>query len=640
MKTAIIFLPEAGIFQYLRSLCLVGDALKKSEYDVKIVDCAGAVVRCPMMPCIGIKRWNSDKEKTATCSQCQQNVQKASEFYGFGIIPLAIYVRSTLNLDKIKLADLSNVEYRGLKIGLIAQHDLMIECKVLSVDHLSSEEERVYREHIKNMSLILDATDRIIKSYKPSIVLTFNPYAQCQAVLHACHINGVKFCGITHPHHLGANWSLFQFTDHTFVSEYLRHCNNYDSAKDIPISKSKVADCFDDAIFRMYGSGSHIFSSSKHQNPEKLFEELGLDKNKKIIGVFTGSLDERVGIKLFLKAWNRSLEAWEIFKDQVEWLTFLRDFANDRNDIQIITRVHPREGRNGSSEHLKMLRNKFFGKDTGNFRVIWPDSTISSYDLFELIDCCLISSSTIGIECQRLGIPTLSYTTGISYPDSGVIETASSVDQYKEKLNTIINHRCTPHEIISSCRFYNWRMFVNSLDLGKSVPRGSFDRLVFAEIEESKKQLVVELVEGTKSLTEHNISELRKAHYSENEEKEAVKQGIRRIIDKLYFPYGTLHKDWRWELKRLVTRICMGINFIPKRSTADCTLRYSENKEKLNDYVKLSDRNRDQRFVVKDADCAIYVVNGKSYRRFSKIVLNLARIHEELGDCRAEKLVL
>lgn len=637
MKTAIIFLPETGIFQYLRSLCLVGDALKKSGYDVKIVDCAGAVVRCPMMPCIGIKQWNSDEEKASTCNQCQQNVQKASEFYGFGTIPLATYVRSSLNLDKIKLADLADVEYRGLKIGLIAQHDLMLECKVLSADNLSSKEERVYREHIENMILVLDATDRIIKSYKPNVILTFNPYAQCQAVLHACHINNVKFCGITNSHHLGANWSLFQFTDHTFTSEYLQHCNNYDSSKNIPISKSNVADCFDDAIFRMYGSGSHIFSSSKHQNPEKLFDELGLDKNKKIVGVFTGSLDERVGIKLSLRAWNRSLNAREVFKDQVEWLTFLRNFASNRNDVQIIVRIHPREARNDDSEHLKILKNTFFGKDTENFRIIWPDSTISSYDLFEIIDCCLISSSTVGIECQRLGIPTLSHTTGVSYPDSGVIETATSLPEYEKKLNTIVDHKCKPQELISSCRFYNWRIFINSLDLSKSVSRESFDQSVFAEIEENKKKLVVEIVEGITNLTEHNISELRKAHYSANEEKKAVQQGIRRIIDKLYFPNNSSHKNWKWKLKRLISRIHTGNNFISESPMAEHKLCYGTNKNKLNDYIALSDQHHDQRFILKDNDYAIYIVNGKSYRRFSKIVLNLARIHEELGDCSAEK---
>lgn len=634
MRTAIIFLPEAGIFQYLRSLCLVGDALKKEGYAVKLINCNGSVVRCPMLPCLGIKQWSSPEEKSRICEQCQKNVRDAAKFYGFDVINLHDYVNKSflVDVDSIAIQDLKHLRHHGLKVGQIAIYDLMIECKTLSTDNLSSVQEKIYREHVQNMVLLIDATDKIIKDYKPSVMLTFNPYAQCQAVLHACTMNNIKFCGITNAHHLGANWSLLQFTNHIFMSEYIEHCLNYNEGKDVSIAKNVVDACFDDALFRMYGSGSHIFSSSKHQNPKVLFDELKLDKNKRTIGVFTSSLDERIGIETFLNAWGKDWTVREIFKDQLEWLKFLQDFAKSRDDIQIIVRIHPREGKNGSSEHLLLLKKEFFEKDTPNFKVIWPDDKVSSYDVFEIIDCCLISISTIGIECQRLGIPTLSYTTGFSYPNFGVIETATSVEEYSQKLEFIINHQSTSQEIISSCRFYNWRIFVNSLNLEKSIPRECFDSLTFTNTEEDKCHLITEIIEGKINLTEYNISELKKAAYSKIEEIEAVKLGIRKVIDKLFFSDYVTRKDWKWRFKRLWIRIFeeKKSKVTPKGLFKDYELHYVENGKDLENFISISSRNKNQRFIVKERDSAVLIMNGQMYRRFSKIVLNLARIHEEL----------
>ena len=632
MKTAIIFLPEAGIFQYLRSLCMVGDALKHEGYNVKLIECNGSVVRCPMLPCLGIKQWNSPEEKARTCEQCRKNAGDAAKYYGFDVINLRNYVNKTSlrNTDETAIQDLAHFEYRGLKVGQIAIHDLMLECKVLSVNNLSPEQERIYREHVQNMILLIDATDRIIKDYKPSVMLEYNPYAQCQAVLHACNMNNIKFCGITNTHHLGANWSLLQFTNHTFMTEYIEHCLNYDEGKDIPIPSSKVDAYFDDALFRMYGSGSHIFSSSKHQDPKALLDKLKLSENKKTIGAFTSSLDERIGIKTFFNAWDKEWSAHEVFQDQLEWLKFLQDFAHSRDDVQIVVRIHPREGRNGESEHLIAIKEEFLGKVFPNFQIIWPNDDISSYDLFELIDCCLISSSTVGIECQRLGIPTLSYTTGISYPASGVIEMATSVVEYEQKLNDIVNHKCTLQELISSCRFYNWRIFVNSLDLGQSLPKEYFDTLTFTKVEENKRQLITGIVEGNIDLIRYNLSELIGANNSKQEEIDAIKRGIRRVIDKLYFPNGLEIKSGK--LKQLFTKIFAAKKnkFIWKDLFEDYELCYSENVTDLKEYIVRSRRCRSKRFVVKDAGFAVLVMDGQVYRRFSKVVIALARIHEEL----------
>jgi hypothetical protein len=635
-RNALIFLPETGIYPYLRSLSILGDALKKSGYAVYIVDCGGVALRCTMMPNYQMPFVVSAEQKLEKCQECKRHLENAVKVYGFSRINLGEHADEHLlqtidDLLKISTDKWENLEYRGLKIGHIAIYDLMLETKVLSVKNLTTEQEHLYGSYIKNTALMTEIADRIIKDRKTDLVLTYNPYAQCQAVRYACQINNVNFKCITNTHHLGANFSLFQFSSQLFIKELLEHCLNWKSGQEIPISSDAVKNCFDDVLYRMYGSGaqrSHIFSSTKAQDPGNLYGQLNLEKEKKIIGVFTGSYDERLGMKNMLNAWGQLLNEKEVFENQMEWLLFLKEFSEPRSDLQLVVRVHPREGRGVSSEHLQTLK-KNFSENTDNFKVIWPDNPISSYDLMEIIDSCLISNSTVGLECQRLGIPTLSYTRNISYPDEGVIETAANMEEYKEKLEKIVNYKCSFREIISCARFYNWRTFINSLNMGESIPEDFADPSVYPAVPEDKRKMVVDILENKIDLIKYNTERLAQAAYSQDDELEAVKLGIRRVINQLFASSllevkEIFYKRWFGNAEK---RRCKMSN----ETFQDYILKYSEDISQMSDFIKKSKKDNTA-YLIKDGIYAIFVKNGVSARRCSKMAINLARIHEEIRE--------
>ncbi|MDR1982621.1 MAG: hypothetical protein LBQ08_02370 [Holosporaceae bacterium] len=629
-KKAIIFLPETGIYPYLRTLSVLGDALKKDGYEVFLTNCDGISFRCPMMPNRQMPLVVFEEQKREKCYECQKYLNNAREAYDFNVLNLKDYADEQLfkTLDNFITAEKwETLEYKGLKVGQIAIHDLMLEAKVLTTKNLSREQKHLYGNYIKNTAMIVELMDRIIKKIKPNLILAYNPYAQCQAVLYACQINGINFKGITNAHHLGANFSLFQFTNHTFMREYLYHCTSWNNEKNPPISCKMVQICFDDAVFRMYGSGSHIFSSAKVSDMENIYSELNLDKTKKIIGVFTSSNDERQGISFFLKAWNQPFDIDEVFDSQIEWFKFLKEFAEkNKNDLQIVVRVHPREGRNGGSENLEFLKKKLLGQDNESFKIIWPDNPISSYDLMEIIDCCLISSSTVGLECQRLGIPTLSHTRKFSYPDEGLIEIAHNRESYEKKLNKIINYNCSIKEIINSCRFYNWRILINSLDMGETIPRDFTDDSIYPPAPLDRQKLVVDILENKIDLIKYNIEHLRQANYSEKEELESVKLGIRRVIDRLFLPSPQTRKKVFYE--RWLNNLKKRLRPPPDGIFKDYDLKYSEDVSRLDDFLKESRKNNTV-YLVKDGIYSILVKNGVVQKRCSKMVANLARIHEE-----------
>jgi hypothetical protein len=633
-NNALIFLPEAGIYPYLRSLSILGDALKKSGYAVSVIDCDGVALRCPMMPNCQMPFIISAEQKLEKCRECKRHLKNAVKIYDFSRVNLREYIDERLlapieNLLKVSTNEWEHIEYRGLKVGRIAIYDLMLEAKVLSTKNLTVEQEHLYGNYIKNTALMIEITDRIIKDKKIDLILTYNPYAQCQAVKYACQINDINFKCITNAHHLGANFSLFQFSSQLFMRETLDHNLNWKAGQKIPVSGDAVANCFDDVLFRMYGSGphrSHVFSTVKTQNPENLYNQLNLEKSKKIIAVFTGSYDERLGIKNILSACGQSLNEKEVFKNQIEWLLFLREFSKSRNDLQMVVRIHPREGRDVSSEHLQILKENF-SENIDSFKIVWPDNPISSYDLMEIIDGCLISNSTVGLECQRLGIPTLSYTRNISYPDEGVIETAGNMEEYKKKLENMINYRCTFKEMVNCVRFSNWRTFIISLDMGESIPNNFADSSIYPTVPEDKQKIVVDILEDKVNLIKYNIQKLHQSNHSEDDEVVAVKLGIRRIIDQLFASSlpevkEIFYKKWFTNIKK---HCCKMFN----ENSQDYILKYSEDVSQIKNFVKKSKKNNIA-YLIKDGIYAVFVKSGVSVRRCSKMAINLARIHEEI----------
>lgn len=634
MKKAVIFLPETGIFPYLRTLSILGESLSSRNYNIYCVSCNGVLPRCPMMPCHRMPFDVTKSEMEKKCEICRNVLFRVASQCGFKIINLQTYNTQELQEKLNSLIDgtsnFEDIKYKGLAVGKIAKHDLMIETKVLSTHNLTKDQLLLYKKYIYVTALTRDISERIIFDYSPEMILTFNPYSQTHGVLSACRKHNIKFWNITNNHHLGANFALFALSNFSLLNDYINHIQNWNRGKDIPLSEQQIGDAFDDALFRMYKSDSHIFSSKKQADLSKLFRNLGLKENKKIIGVFTSSFDERMGLTLLSEVWNAPLNIKTVFKNTSEWLEYLLKFSQKRNDVQFIIRIHPREEFIGCSEHLKILKGKFSAIDTENFKIIWPKDAVSTYDILEFLDGCLIDSSTVGIESYRLGIPVLSQTSNLSYPNSGFLNVASNINDYEAKLVSLINAKSQMKDLISAARFYNWRTFASTIDLRKEISEKADENIV-PTISKKSQNCIADVLENKIDITEYNVSKLTNVQNSSQKEIEAIKLNIRKIIDRLYFPDITVHRDWKWKLRRFWAKI-----FARKKVQSDdisiftdYTLRYSEDVSWLKEFVKLSKRKKNRVFIIKDGVYSILIRNGKCYKRLSKMISNLARIHEE-----------
>lgn len=644
----ILFIPEAGIYPFLRGLSLLGDAVIKKGGTVFITRDTGQMLRSPLAAMWGYPVYPKARQKRRLRGVSKKYLDRVKKKYHFSFIELSDFVDEELmdeinSLTKSKNIDLQTITYRDFPVGKIAQYDFILETKFPYSEKLSETHRLLYEAYIKNTALAIAITDQICDRYSPSLIMTFNEYAQCQAVRYSAQTHGVARAAITYPVHFNVDASRLSIWKST--CEYWRyvHCQNWHLEENTPIRSEHVDACWNDSLFRMYSSGSHIFSSRKGKNPADIFHGLGLDVKKKTIVAYTSSQDERGSVEIAMNIWGEDNNVQDAFPNQISWLKMLRDYAATRDDIQVVVRIHPREGIRQfkfDSQHLTQLK-EVFTENSKNFFVVWPDNPISSYDLMELADVCLVSWSLMGQEAARLGIPVLTYTGNMFYPDSDFIQVGVTPEEYKKRLDQITHMDYSWKHLIKAVRFYHWRIFLLSLDLGKTVPVDFEDNRVFPELSENKVRVVNDILSGKEDLITYNIQQWKSSlpENAENLEMKAMQRGIRYFLDKLFYPpfsleavfgfsYRASRKAWKF--------FCYlsGKRIHPVRKTEypfiDYHLELHKNVENIYELCKKSKQNKKMRFIVIDGKYVYLVHNGKVLKRMSQVVIRLVTLHQEI----------
>jgi len=644
-KPVILFIPEVGIYPFVRGLAVLGEAIMKKGGRVFITHDTGQMLRSPLMAMHKLPVDASAKEKSRVIKGGEKIFKRVLSKYGFSSIELSDFVDDKLieEIDILiaKTDDLKNLLFRGFPVGKVALYDFILETKYNYSKDLSDDQKDLYKLYIKNTALTVVITDRICKQYNPSLLLTFNAYAQCQAARYGAHINGVPRMTMTYPSHLNVDASRFVIWKTTSWFWRYNHCQNWNTEKNTPIKKEDVDACWDDVIFRLYGTGSHIFSTHKKNNPSLIFEKLGLSVHKKKIIVYTSSQDEREGAEILMRIWGEDSGVQDAFSNQIEWLCMLQNYASNRDDIEVVVRIHPREGHRRDkfdSHHLKQLKKKFL-RNTKNFTIVWPDDPISSYDLMELADICLVPWSLMGQEAARLGIPVLSFTSNMYYPDDDFIQVATTLEEYKRKLDAMINFEFNWYHLVKAVRFYHWRILVPSLDLGDSVPADVQDNTLWPVASNKKVDVINDILSGKKDLIEHSIETWHNSLSVDalEQESEAMQKGIRLFLDKTFYPPISYVQKFGifYRLYHKIRKI--GLHVVGKKvfrkqglvySFVDYNLEFTDDVLNIEELRERTKTEKNLRIIVADGLYAILLHKGKKISRMSPMVIRLARLHD------------
>jgi len=218
-----------------------------------------------------------------------------------------------------------------------------------------------------------------------------------------------------------------------------------------------------------------LLKDKKLKSPEEVRRQLGLDPTKKTAVIFSHVL------------WDATFfYGRNLFLDYEEWLieTVKAACGNDR--VNWLIKLHPdyiwkmkQMGDTSEPRDIIALDTRI-GRLPDHVKVVRPDTDISTYSFFAVIDYCITVRGTIGTETPCFGIPVFTAGTG-RFSGLGFSNDSETREEYLGKMRRIQDSpRLSPEET-SLARRHACHLFTRrpltftsfSLIRGKTEARGS-----------------------------------------------------------------------------------------------------------------------------------------------------------------------
>lgn len=551
----VFFTPESGVVPHYTAQAVLARTLHESGHPVAMVKCGSVFSHCPVMDMYNLDPADSLRNKEKTCGECQRAHEIFGQAYGLPSLPLREFLAPDLVSRVMEAvegagADLQSLEFDGIPFGELCVLDLVLATKICDFSELSEDSRMRWKAYIANAITSYLLIDAVCSRMKVAAVVTHEDYGLLLAARLAGRKHGVPGMVVTIAPHLGGDRRRYQVLHLPSWGEAFDVTRSWPEYRGLSVAPYRVREAADDVLVR-FGAQSHYVYS-----PEKTFEsgdpreKLGIPKGRRLLVLYTSSLDERLACTAMLKALGlRDLGFQQPFQDQIEWIRSVIDWVEARTGFYLVVRVHPREGANKRegkvSQHLGRLKAAFGGKYR-NAHMVWPEDKVSSYDLAEIADLVLTSWSTLGVEMPRLGVPVLASTFGLSpRPWDDFLEWGPTREAYFGKLEALLDRPPSFRAFLHAYRWYNLLYLGQTLDFLDVFPKRDFHGIPPWTLPASADRLVRTLVgrEDTLSLYKADLAGAQSPEASRGEEEEARTQ-VRRILHYL-LTGSEVDKDYR-----------------------------------------------------------------------------------------------
>ena len=463
-RRVLLYCPEGGIQPHHTAVLTLGRILESRGHRVDVAFCDGLYERCVMMNSISAPPGLPREQFKPVCSQCSLSARHNAHAIGMTLADMAPYHLPQDAYEAARLVEQGGdpvaFVHDGIAFGALARHDLFLARKLLADQPLEAEDMARLRETVRSALVVYYAIKRMVAERGYTDLLIYGHYAVNSAAALAARSVGISSRLIANPQHCNIDRRRLTFNPGNGCEVPLRHLQSWLKWKDVPMTADEVIEAGRDILHRFSGVGSHSYSPAKVAGDP--LELLGLKRDRKLIVALTSSLDERQAAAFLEKGWSPDLDidavgsAARSFPDQITWLTSLCDWVSARDDLQLVIRIHPREGINKresiSSSHLQRLRSAL-QELPGNVRVVWPEDQLSTYDLMEAAHLVQCSWSTVGMEAARLGVPVLT-SDPYNFPVGDFMKASSSPEEFFRLTEELLAEGPNLERIVFGLRFY------------------------------------------------------------------------------------------------------------------------------------------------------------------------------------------
>jgi hypothetical protein len=606
----LFFVPYAGVTPMLAQAAVVGRTLAERGHRVAFARCFRLFERCPVMDMHGLAYEATPEQKLESCLRCADNSLSMLAEYGLPTVDLRSLVTPQMRqqIDRALTAapqDLATFEFDGIPFGRISLMDVVLGRKISDFAEMTESDRRGWRDYLRSCLLSYLLVDRCCAEFGVSRIVHVNDYSLLLGARAAARKHGAPCFCLAFPGHRNVDLSRYLTLSDVYKPIAYRLLSQWPACRDLSLEPAAVREVADDLVMRLRGAGSFIYSPGKTVEHTDVRSRLGLSTERRLLVAYTSSLDEMLASEMVMNATDKAIpDRPQPFHDQIEWLTALVGYVAASDDLQLVVRIHPREGANKResvvSQHLAKLK-RAFSAPFPHCRFVWPQDPVSSYDVGEAADLVLTSWSTIGLEMARLGAPVLvAFNGSISaIAQDDFLEWAPTPSAYFEKLRELLDRPVTLAQIVRAFRWYGLSIFGATLDLSDVVPASNFAGLPKYKTPREAAAFERIVIQG-EDVCDLNIERLRVAQTRQSGEREndELARQLRRIVHFLML--GEDPADDSRLLIRSTPRETNGPEFAPEADTNGARL------------IELSGNE------------VVYRVPGRVSRRYSPMVARLA----------------
>ena len=435
MNSKILIGTMVGGLSALTSLeAIIAKALKIRGFHPFVFLCDSALPACLRLDHSTFSDQQSILSRTIfkiICVDCQKTGQTMFRDAGIDILTIGEFLRQEDRVQAIDFAtsipfgEIRECHWKGIPVG---EHAYAGALRYFARGNLQAEPngEGILRRYLEAAFLTAAGTTRLLQSHQFSAAC-FNHgiYIPHGVISEVCRLHGVRI----------STWNIayrkqcfiFSHGDtyhHTLMQEPVSAWEH------IPWNPARQTKIEDYLLSRRQGTRDWIWFHEKPENPQpgmNLLRQLGLDPTKPVIGLLTNVM------------WDAQLHyPANTFPDMLTWVLKTVAYFRQRQDLQLVIRIHPAEirGTLPSRQPLAAELEKIGEGLPNNVRVIRPEDPASTYAVMELCNCVIIYGTKTGVELTSLGIPVI--VAGEAWiRNKGITKDASSPAEYFRLLDQL-----------------------------------------------------------------------------------------------------------------------------------------------------------------------------------------------------------
>jgi len=382
----LFFTPEADVIPHFSLQCIIAKNLELQGYKTIFAFCPALFCRCPVMDMYSLSFASVADNKKNVCMRCATVFHKVLEHYSLAWVNLNDYLPQgahEIAQHTVEKAPQNRVDlvFESVPVGKIAIGDYAIGMKHWPEGDLDTHMIMGWESYARSVVITYLSLNSLCEQLPIKRIIRYNDYANNMAATFAGNRHGIPVFTISHASHRGVDLQTATISPKLGGALLKEELKNWHLWRDLPLPPKTINEITLDTFDRFLPTSSLAYSPAKTNTNSNIRDDLGLTPNKKLLVAFTSSGDElRFLDNLLELSGYEYASPPKTFANQIDWLHFLIKYVENSDDLELVVRVHPREGASGryqtKSHHLELLLNEF-NKKYNNTHFIWPDEKIS-----------------------------------------------------------------------------------------------------------------------------------------------------------------------------------------------------------------------------------------------------------------------